>query len=286
MASLFALPNEIVLAAFCARFPCREDPIRSLATLLSIRGAPSKNIVLYGLEATGKSAITKAVLEELSSPTKNGIVNGGNEHAQDTLRYAIIKSAECISGRHLLEQTLGAVAKATGWEGHIGRGENLSQLVIEIGKILEAWRAEQEDRENRRLVLVFDGIDRQRDAPPTLLPALARLGEIIPNLTTLYITTSPRPNFLHLPGVPHIHFQPYTKTDLLTIISHTAPSPSLLTGEKDTTDVWTRFTSAVYDSLTKHSSRDILSFRSLSLRLWPQFIKPILDGTLSPSPFL
>jgi hypothetical protein len=30
-----------------------------------------------------------------------------------------------------------------------------------------------------RFVLVFDGIDQQRDAPPTLLPALARLGEIV-----------------------------------------------------------------------------------------------------------
>jgi origin recognition complex subunit 5 len=28
-------------------------------------------------------------------------------------------------------------------------------------------------------VLVFDGIDQQREAPPTLLPALARLGEFV-----------------------------------------------------------------------------------------------------------
>ncbi len=41
---------------------------------------------------------------------------------------------------------------------------------------MEYWTSS--DR-TRRLVLVFDGIDRQKDAPPTLLPALARLGEVV-----------------------------------------------------------------------------------------------------------
>lgn len=43
--------------------------------------------------------------------------------------------------------------------------------------------------------------------------------------------------------------------------------------------------SAVYDSLAKHSGRDIISFRSVCQRLWPSFIKPILEGQLSPTPF-
>jgi len=30
-----------------------------------------------------------------------------------------------------------------------------------------------------KFVLVFDGIDKQRDAPHTLIPALARLSEIV-----------------------------------------------------------------------------------------------------------
>ncbi|KAH6669931.1 origin recognition complex subunit 5 C-terminus-domain-containing protein [Halenospora varia] len=284
MAPLFALPNALILSTLAAEFPCREAQIRSLATLLAIRGALSRNIVLYGLEATGKSTVARALLEELSSDHRQELTNGDTENTSDTLRYAIIKSAECISGRHLLEQTVGSVAKAVDWEGNVGRGENLAQLVVEIGKMVESWTSEEYDGK-RRLVLVFDGIDRQRDAPPTLLPALARLGEIIPNLTTIYITTSPRPNFLHLPGVPHIHFPPYSKAELITILGQAKPSPMLPSGESDTTYVWTRFLPTVYDSFTKHSSRDILSFRALSLRLWPQFIKSILDGQLSPSPY-
>jgi origin recognition complex subunit 5 len=30
-----------------------------------------------------------------------------------------------------------------------------------------------------RFVLILDSIDKQRDAPPTLLPALARLSELV-----------------------------------------------------------------------------------------------------------
>ena len=39
-----------------------------------------------------------------------------------------------------------------------------------------------------RFVLVFDGIDRQRDAPHTLLPALARLSEIVGNPIAIHMT--------------------------------------------------------------------------------------------------
>ncbi|KAH6717597.1 origin recognition complex subunit 5 C-terminus-domain-containing protein [Leptodontidium sp. MPI-SDFR-AT-0119] len=280
MASLFSLPNEVMLSTISARFPARHQQIRTLATLISIRGAGSRNIVLHGLEATGKSAITKNLLEELSNSSTKGQTNGTTHH--DNLRFATVKSAECISGRHLLEQTVGAVAKAVEWKDNVGRCENLAQLAVELGKLVDNWTVSAEEDEQRKFVLVFDGIDRQRDAPPTLLQALARLGEIIPNLTSIFIVTSPRPNFLHIPGVPHISFSAYTKPELLQILALTTPTPEL---PKETKEVWSRYCSAVWDSLSKHSGRDILSFRSVCLRLWPRFIKPILDGSLNPSPF-
>ncbi|KAK0122446.1 hypothetical protein ONS95_010679 [Cadophora gregata] len=280
MAPIFALPNELILSALSARFPCREQQIRTLATLVSIRGAGSRNTVIHGLEATGKSAITKALLEELSNSTTKGQTNGTRHN--DNLRFAIVKSAECISGRHLLEQTVGAVAKAVEWNDNVGRCENLAQLAVELGRLVDKWATSREEEEARKFVLVFDGIDRQRDAPPTLLQALGRLGEIIQNLTTIFIVTSPRPNLLHIPGVPHISFPAYTKPELLQILSFTTPTPEL---PKETKETWSRYCSAVWDSLSKHSGRDVISFRSVCLRLWPRFIKPILDGSLNPSPF-
>ncbi|KAH8820605.1 origin recognition complex subunit 5 C-terminus-domain-containing protein [Xylogone sp. PMI_703] len=287
MAAIFEQPSELVLTSLQSRFPCREQQIRILATLLYTKSAPCKNIVIYGLEATGKSSITKALLDALSSPPRlNGINGHSANEFTDLLSYAIINSEECITGRHLLERTLGAVASALQWKGNLGRCENTSQLVVEIGKLLES--AEASDRlieARRRLVLVYDGIDRQKDAPSTLLPALARIGEIIPTISTVFIVTAPRPNFLHMPGAPHIHFTTYTKAELLRIMSLSEPTPQLPGGLKETQEVWSRFCSAAWDSLAKHSGRDLLSFRSICSRLWPTFIKPIIEGTYSSKEF-
>jgi origin recognition complex subunit 5 len=82
--------------------------------------------------------------------------------------------------------------------------------------------------------------------------------------------------------VPHIHFPSYTNHELIQILSLTDPTPQLPSRTKE---VWVRFCSAVYDSLTKHSGRDILSFRTVCTRLWPAFIQPIQDGTYTSSQF-
>lgn len=131
-------------------------------------------MVLYGLEATGKSAIIKGVLEALAS---TGL--GEDDTDEDILQFAIVKSAECITARHLLEQTVGAVAKAVEWAGTIGRCESLAQFVVELGKLLNSRVPNATSNVKQRFVLVFDGIDKQRDSPPTLLPALARLSELV-----------------------------------------------------------------------------------------------------------
>lgn len=53
------------------------------------------------------------------------------------------------------------------------RTENLNSLVVHLQRILGGLE------EQEKFVLVFDGIDSQREAPPTLLPALARFGEMV-----------------------------------------------------------------------------------------------------------
>jgi origin recognition complex subunit 5 len=138
-------------------------------------------LVLYGLEATGKSSVIKAVLEALTALPASTAPNGHSEDstAEDILQFTIVKCAECITGRHLLEQTVGAVAKAVGWTGTMGRCENLAQCVIELGRLLNDQVPNSTSSVKRRFVLVFDGIDNQREPQPTLLPALARLGELV-----------------------------------------------------------------------------------------------------------
>ena len=51
-----------------------------------------------------------------------------------------------------------------------GRCDSISAFVVQLQRLLEG---------KGNFILVFDGIDHQREAAPTLLPALARLGEIV-----------------------------------------------------------------------------------------------------------
>lgn len=189
MGPLFKLPDDVILTPLLQSFPGRDHQIRSLASLLHVRclftdelqsfklltrrgcqpdAIPCRNLVLYGTEATGKSAITAQLLADLSS------------HLDGALSHAIVNAAQCITARHLFERIVGAVADALKWEDGVGsargrRCETLAQLAVELSVMLK-----YPERDPRwRFVLVLDAVDRQRDAPTTLLPALARLSEIV-----------------------------------------------------------------------------------------------------------
>lgn len=88
-----------------------------------------------------------------------------------------MKSRECITGRHLLERIVASTLDALDeYEDQeidrrpYARTENISSLMVNMQKIMEG---------RGKFVLVLDGVDRQREAPPTLLPALARFGEMV-----------------------------------------------------------------------------------------------------------
>ena len=139
------LPDELLLQ-ISSDYPARDAQILSVASLISAR---PRCFVIHGLEATGKSSITRVVLETLQ------------------VRHAIVDSKECVTGRQLLEQAVAAAADAV--DGAAARCENLAALQVQLSSLLE----------RQELVLVFDGIDGQREAPPTFLPALARIAESV-----------------------------------------------------------------------------------------------------------
>jgi origin recognition complex subunit 5 len=67
-----------------------------------------------------------------------------------------------------------ACIKALGQLGALeqyDRVDSLNGLVVCLQKLFQDY--------DQKLVLVLDGIDRQRGASPTLLPALARLGDTV-----------------------------------------------------------------------------------------------------------
>lgn len=115
-------------------------------------------LVLYGQEATGKTLVISKLVSHLGTPS------------------VIVDSRECITGRHLLEHTV-ATCRSTLEEADYGpfdhidsRCESLSSLVVQLSLLLERCP---------RFYLVFDGVDKQREASSTLLSALARLGDLV-----------------------------------------------------------------------------------------------------------
>ena len=128
--SPFSLPNELRAQRAADSLPSHVAFCKySFLTIIifKITGCQIANyevyrveaLVLHGLEATGKSAIIKALLEELSIEPASDVLNGQTTHGH--FRYGIVKSSEFVGGRHLLEETVRAVAKAVEWRYHLGR---------------------------------------------------------------------------------------------------------------------------------------------------------------------
>ncbi|CAK7267486.1 hypothetical protein SEPCBS57363_002614 [Sporothrix epigloea] len=259
-------------------FPGREQQIKTLATLLDPSLSPSGHIIIHGTEASGKSAVTSAVLDVLSRTSLPSSTGAG----EGCLDYAIIDSNKCVTLRHLFERAVAKVADAV---HHLGprsrRCETLSQLTVELSNLLKYGDTSQ----GRHFVLVFDAIDRQRDASSTLLPGLARLTEIIPNLTVIFVVTFPTPFMLRISFVPHIQFGNYSKTEFVDILSRLPPPALAKATEEETHELWTRLCTAVHDSLTRTAGRTLPAFREACIALWPKFTAPILAGTHGPREF-
>ncbi|ORY02178.1 origin recognition complex subunit 5 C-terminus-domain-containing protein, partial [Clohesyomyces aquaticus] len=271
------LPDEL-LAQLNTQFPCRELQLRQLSALYSPDLPSPPLLVVHGLTATGKTSVVK------------------NYFSHSGLPHAIISSRECITGRHLLERTVSSCLDAL--DSHndevndrraYSRTENINALAINLQRLLEG---------RGKFVLVFDGIDKQREAPSTLLPALARLGESIPNLSIVLISTLPLTTLLHRPGTAHLHFPTYSRSSLLTILSlhppkifPTPPSAEQFSdytpdlAEEDDAWLWNRFLGATYDSLSKHAGRDLVSFQHTAHRIWPDFVKPVVEGQFGTRDF-
>lgn len=118
--------------------------------------------------------------------------------------FVHLRCAEYITVRHLLYKTIGGTAAALDLEDKDKRYvncDNVSGLTVALQDMLHdgVKRSYGEDSmegvvmgEGQKLVLVFDGIDRQREATGLLMPALARLGEIVRLSSELYLMSLER----------------------------------------------------------------------------------------------
>ncbi|KAF2024011.1 hypothetical protein EK21DRAFT_118208 [Setomelanomma holmii] len=272
------LPDEIIAQLNCES-QCREQQIQRLAALYTAHLPSPAFLNLHGLTGAGKSSILRSYFSLSRVP------------------HTIINVRECITARHLLERIIAASLDAldgyhdeTNDRRPYARTENLSALCVNLAKMLEG---------RGKFVLVLDSIDKLREGGGTLIPALGRLGETIPNLSLILTTTLPiPPSTLHAAHTPSLHFPPYTRTQLLTILGHNPPkifltppseeqfpdyTPDL--AAEDDAWLWSRFIAAVYDSLSKHTGRDLVSFRCCAMKLWRPFVEPVINGQFGTRDF-
>lgn len=157
------LPDKSI-ATLIAAISCREAQIRQLATIF---GQPNlcspSTTVIHGVKSTGKSLTISSVLQSCNT------------------RHVAIQSADWVDSRELLEAAISAVVNISkeGNEEDVnteiidGRCESISAFVVQLQLLLEG---------KGKFILVFDGIDRQREPWLTLLPAVARLGEVVSSI--------------------------------------------------------------------------------------------------------
>ena len=164
------LPLE-VLQTVGRQYPCREAQIETIATFYNVSRAPvfliaswpkqgtfppPRTLVAYGLEQTNKLEIIQAILKARS------------------LKHVIIKCRECLSQRHLLPKIFASCLRALDPEGgaeQYDRVDSINALAVSLEKLFR--------KRGERITVVLDAIDKQRGAGATLLPALARLGNLV-----------------------------------------------------------------------------------------------------------
>jgi len=280
------LPPEL-LAIVSERWPCREGPLRQLSNLLRPGLPLPPTLVVYGPAATGKSGLVRDYLQTT-----------GRQHTA-------VRCHECVTGRHLLERMCAATHDALHRDDseashsaaaptsagcrNAWRCDSLSSLVVQLQRILHA--------RDEPFILVLDDIDPPRDSPPTLLPALARLPELVPSLhLVLILRRHPSPSLFHRAGIPHLAFPAYSRQQTLQILAQRPPDIFLAppppergyddeAHAEDRAWLWPRFCAAVWDSLGQAAARDLRAFREVCHRLWRPFVGPIVCGDFGTRDF-
>ncbi|EXJ70071.1 uncharacterized protein A1O5_07144 [Cladophialophora psammophila CBS 110553] len=263
------LPPEL-LHLILRKCPCRRSQIQELATYYNDIFPSPPVLVACGLETTSKTTVIVEVLRSRE------------------IQHGIIKSRECLSQRHLLSKIFAACISAFGQESqtdHFDRTDSINALLGNLRKLFERVVGQ------KKFVAVIEDADALRQSGPTLLPALARLGDLVPGFSVILTSSSPRPLNLHKAGVPYVHFPPYTRSEAISIIVSraTPPLPDALPDapiEMDETalsKLYAQFAITVYDTLiSSTSSTSIETFRLACEKLWPRFIEPMVSGQEPP----
>ncbi|XP_030376835.1 origin recognition complex subunit 5 [Scaptodrosophila lebanonensis] len=267
---------EQICAALEPQFPCRETTIKTLGELIgNCEEAYPAAIYLFGHTGTGKSALTKAFLQQCRK--------------QQKVRVAQLNAIECYTTKILLENVLDALAPQ-GAEETAKRADNMLEFVNELRR----WH----DQENNSSYLIaVDNAERLRDMDANVLPVLLRLQQLTSlNLCVLLVSQLPFEKYYNKTGLSEIitlHMAQYNKAETLRILSadFVHVQRQLLAGlsgnEKGlrkceqamTPEFYSNYLS-LFLSVFYKACRDVPELKLTARKCFSIYIEPVLAGTI------
>ncbi len=194
------------------RLPHREEQVRELGETVApvLKGARSSNVFIYGKTGTGKTAVTKYVLNHLESKAKQ---------FHSSIRFCYINCRMAASEYRIfasLCQCTGMMVPFTG---------------LSVGEVFDRFR-NQLDFSPRILIIVLDEIDALIKAKGDgLLYELTRINESLRNskVSIIGISNDLRlkemldPRVLSSLSEEEVVFRPYNANELRGILSERVP---------------------------------------------------------------
>ena len=259
------VPADLLETLSC-EIPCRETQLQQLLTYLNPNFPLRSVLVVHGIEGTAKAQSVRAVLRAREYP------------------FVRVNCAIYLSQRQVLGKIYRGVAEIVRWDLNDGYGadkiDSFNALSAALEKVLQG-----RDVNEKPIVLVLEGVDAIRGAAATFLPALARLGDRLQCLSTVLISNSTRPLKLEKPGVLHVEFPPYARSEAIRLVQLTTPLPMkpfagpTHVNTPDLHKFYHQFIASIYDlNISPTSSTSIATFKSAVRKIWPRFIQPYLSG--------
>ncbi|KAJ9048662.1 Origin recognition complex subunit 5 [Entomophthora muscae] len=246
----------------------RQEQIFNLDRLIGRGSCKGPEVAyIWGDVSSGKSAVVRSYFESLhATQNEHVFLNCTEAFTPKSIFERILNTFNCSYPTFPPTPSAKSYIKCSQLPSFI---ELLSSVISKRPEIF-TW------------YLVFDQVEKIRDATWSFLPVLFKLSEKTGgNFSIILIGKVPWENVRPSIGVRDpvvVHFPEYSKEELVEILARTSPHtlPPFRGSIKKNGAVFRGFAALLYD--TAYSScRNLTEMQHLATQIYPVFVKPLLD---------
>ncbi|EDW03215.1 origin recognition complex subunit 5 [Drosophila grimshawi] len=265
---------EQICGAVEPLFPCREASIRTLCELIGhCNEAYPPAIYIFGHSGTGKTSLTKAILQQCER--------------QQKVRTVQLNAIECYTTKILLENVLDALAPEEQQPAESLVADNMLEFVEQLRR----WHG----KSARGFLIAVDNAERLRDMDANVLPVLLRLQQLTGlNICVLLLSQLPFEKYYNKTGLSEIipvHLAQYNKTETLRILSSDfdqlkrqlqlqLDGDRLAICEQSLTPEFYSNYLNLFLSVFYKACRDVPELRLTARKCFAVYMEPVLDGSV------